>query len=498
VTLSTTPAQEPAPSAPEATGAIARNAVHLVLGQVGTTALAVLLAAALGRWLGAADFGLYYLVTSTSAFAYVLVEWGQAQLIVREVARAPDRAASLLGTALALRVAGSLLVAVLAALAFVVLRYDWRTGQLAVVFIGTSLPFFLAQAYGLVFRGRERMDLDAAVSVVNKVLVLALTLAAFAMGAGLLGAILAQAVAGLGALAVAAMLLPRLGVPRLSATLARARDLLIGGTPIVAMSLATAAQSYADVVVLSKLAPAEAVGWFGAARNIFGTIAAASFILGSAAFPRLSRAAGNHTAFRQELETALRPLFGLAGLAAVGSYLFADVAVAIVFGSARFGPAGPIIQASAPGQVLLFVDVLLAGAIIASGRARSLALAKALTIPVTVGLELLLIPYFQERLGNGGIGVVVAFFGSEAAMLVAASRLLPRGTLRKPLLLDAARALLASAGTLVLFRAIPPVTPALGIPLCVLTFAGLATAVGLIRRAEMAGLVGLLRRGPRA
>src|SRR5712664_2901101 len=90
--------------------AMAKNAFHLVLGQVATTALAIVSSAALGRSLGARDFGLYFLITSFANFAYVLVDWGQIFYVIREVARSPERGSGLLGTALALRAAGAVLV----------------------------------------------------------------------------------------------------------------------------------------------------------------------------------------------------------------------------------------------------------------------------------------------------------------------------------------------------------------------------------------------------
>src|SRR5437899_11533970 len=67
-------------------GAVARNAFHLVLGQAVTTALAIVLSAALGRSLGAADFGLYFLASAGSTFAYVVVDWGQQFYVIRYVA----------------------------------------------------------------------------------------------------------------------------------------------------------------------------------------------------------------------------------------------------------------------------------------------------------------------------------------------------------------------------------------------------------------------------
>jgi len=64
------------------------------------------------------------------------------------------------------------------------LGYDLRTRWLCVALIVVILPFFLAQSYGMVFRGRDRMGLDAWVSVANKAASLAFAVAALAFGAG--------------------------------------------------------------------------------------------------------------------------------------------------------------------------------------------------------------------------------------------------------------------------------------------------------------------------
>src|SRR4051794_32361072 len=160
--------QERAPAAASGHGTVARNVFHLVLGQVATTALAIVFSAALGRSLGARDFGLYFLITSFATFAFVLVDWGQQYYVIREVARSPERGSSLLGTALVLRAAGTVLVSIPIGLLAWALRYGARTCWFSVAFLAASLPFFLAQSYGMVFRGRDRMGLDAWVSVVNK------------------------------------------------------------------------------------------------------------------------------------------------------------------------------------------------------------------------------------------------------------------------------------------------------------------------------------------
>src|SRR5215471_17269340 len=172
-------AEDQASAKPAAGGTratIAKNAFNLVLGQVATTALSIVFSASLGRSLGAGDFGIYFLINAFSSFAYVLVDWGQQFYVIREVAKTPERGGRLLGTALAMRFAGAAFICVPTGLMALALGYDTRTSWLSVAFVGVSLPFFLAQSYGMVFRGRDRMGLEAIVSVVNRAAVLALAL----------------------------------------------------------------------------------------------------------------------------------------------------------------------------------------------------------------------------------------------------------------------------------------------------------------------------------
>lgn len=481
-------------ASPPPGGSVARNAFHLVLGQVATTALAIVFSAAVGRRLGAADFGLYFLVTTTVTFAYVVVEWGQVQYVVREVAVAPERAGVLLGTALAWRAAGAVPLTLAALLVAWLMGYDTRTlGLLALLMLAT-LPFFLSQAYGMVFRARERMDLDAQVQVAVKALTLPLAIGALLLGAGVGGVITAQGLAGLAALGLAVWRSRGLGLPPVQVARPAFRELLLGGMPILAIGLAVTVQPYLDILVLTKLVPPAPVGWYGAARNILGTLVAPATILGTASFPRLSRAAGDPGQLQRELRAALRPLLGIGALAGVGTFLFAGLAVDVIYGQRGFEPAADILRVSSPALYLVCIDVLLASAVVAVGRPKALALAKAANVAVCTGLALLLIPWAQARHQNGGIGLVLAFGASEIIMFAAALRLLPRGTLNRGFAADVARSLAASAATLGLFWLLPPLHPILGVPLCIAAFAAAAAALGLVRREELRVLGGALSR----
>ena len=491
--------QETAPAAPPAApqlgsrAAIARNAFYLVIGQASTTALAIVFSAALGRSLGAGDFGLYFLISSFATFAYVVVDWGQQFYVIREVARSPTRGGQLLGATLTLRIAGAALISIPVGLLAWALGYDARTCWFSVAFILASLPFALAQSYGFVFRGRDRMGLEASVSVVNKGVALVLVLAALALGWGLSGVVVAQGLAGAVAFAVARRLYRRVATGSVRWSARTAREVLAGGSALVTMMIAASVQPYLDAIILSKLVPADAVGWFGAAKYIMGTLMAPSLILGAAVFPRLSRAASDVSTFKTEVRATLRPMLFLGALAGVGTYLFAGNVIAIVYGQKHFGPAETILKAYAPGFFLLFIDVLFGYALTALGRATALSIAKVGSVLLGTGLSLVLIPLFQQRSGNGGIGAAVAFVASEIVVFGGAAFLLPRRSLGLAVLMDMGRALAAAAATVLLLNWLPPLPIFVSIPTCVLSFTLFALALGLVRRSDLLLLQGIAR-----
>jgi O-antigen/teichoic acid export membrane protein len=465
-----------------------------VIGQVATTAMAVLLSALLGRTLGAADFGLFFLVTSMAQFAFVVVEWGQLQYVVREVARDPGRSGALLGNALLLRVGGTAAVGGLAVAAAGAFGYDARTRLLLALLLVGMLPFVLVQGASLIFRGSERMEYEALLSVLNRAGTLALAWVALTVGWGLPGVFLAQGVAGGLALVVAVACLRRLRIPPMRIDRAGSWAMVLGGAPLVVMSVTIASQGTIEALILSKLGSGESIGWFGAARVIVGTLIAPATILASSAYPRLSRVAHDPARFQGELQLAIRPVLALAVLAAVGTYLFAGDAVALIYGEGAFGPAASILRVFAPGLLLLFLDLLLGSAVLAVGRPLPLAVGKVVTVALSATLAILWVPIFQAKFGNGGLGVALSFCVCEMIMFGTAVWILPRGTLRVSTAVDCGRSLLAGALTLFVFLSLPPMPLTVSTPACVGSFLLFAVVTGLVRKGELAWIWTKIRR----
>jgi O-antigen/teichoic acid export membrane protein len=483
----------PATTAALPSGKLAGNSFYLLVGQAGSTALSIILTAFLGRWLGPAEFGTYYILASMSAFAYVFVDWGQNLYLNRESARRPQEARALLGSALALRATLVFLAALVTALLARLIGYDSKTEALALLAVACGLPVALSQPYGYVFRGRDRMDLDATVTVAGKALTVVATVPALLLGGRLPIVLLMQAVGGAGALLMAVLLARKMRLEAQRPARELLMELLSGGAPIAVFFVALMVQPYIDAIVLSKLVPLVVVGWYGAARTIMGALLAPAAILSNAAFPELSRVSSSVSDLRSALRTTLRPLLGLGALATVGTFLFADVAVGLIYGRSHFDQSVTVLHVFAPFLLLFFIDILFGITITAVGKTREMAVIKALNVVVSTILAILLIPISQVRFGNGGMGLVLAFGSTEILMLTGFLWLLPRGALdHRRALLDFLRAAAAVCGTLAVFWALPSMTSWLAVPACVVVFMVMALASGLLLRADMKELVDLV------
>jgi O-antigen/teichoic acid export membrane protein len=479
-------------NAPRHSGML-RNIMHLGLGQVATTILTILLNAAMARTLSSSDFGLLYLLTSIATFAYVIVDWGHGQHIIRETARHPERSGDLLGSALAVRTAGALVASAVAVATTWLLGYDMRTRLLAGALILAWLPQYLGLSFGWVFRARERMDRDAVLNVLLKVATLIGSIICLALGGRLPGLVLAWSVAGSLTLLLGIFIYRRLKLPPISAKMSTVRELLRDGASLLVLALAVAIEPYINANILYKMSSPAVVGWYGAAWTIAGTLIAPVTILAATMYPRLSMAAGDPAEFKRAFDISFRPLFLLAVLGAIGTYLFADVPVALIYSLPKFAPAADNVRAFAPVLLLMYVDLFLTTALVAAGKAARLASAKIASVVVMTGLAFFLVPFCQARFGNGGLGVMYATTIAELLMLGTAAFLI-RDVFNARSIGDVCLGLVAGAATVLLIRPLTALTPFLAIPMCIVLFGGLSLLLGVVRRSDVEMVLASFRK----
>jgi O-antigen/teichoic acid export membrane protein len=478
---------------PRTNRSLVQSAFHLVLGQAATTVLGIVLTGVIGRRLGPTDFGVWYMLNAIVGFAGVFIDWGYSAYVIREVARRPDRTGEITGTILALRSLSTLLVCGPAVLAAWALGSGMEAVWLTALLVITSIPIYLLTSMSWTFRGHERMDFEATVGVIVKVLTVAATALLLFGGLKISGVILGQGLAGASGLAVSFIIYHRLKLPPLRVSIATANELVRGAAPIFTMALMISLQPYIDSNVMARLLPPEVIGWYGAAAALTGTLIAPALILAGTVFPRLSQASQDPLEFRRLIRMSLRPIFFVAVLGAIGTYSFAELAITLVYHSQDFGPTTAVLKAFSPTLLLVSIDVFFGYTILAAGAIRAFARAKLAAVALTTLLEIVLVRYCQARYGNGGIGVMLAFASGELVLICAALRLIPKATLDRGSLIDFLRAIFAGMGALLVVRvtSLPPIA---AMPVMIAAYMLFALMVGLITREDVAQLTAVVFR----
>jgi O-antigen/teichoic acid export membrane protein len=487
-TVPEAPQASPAPAA-SAGRVVTRNVMHLLLAQIASMVIAFIVTVRIARHLGPEDYGVLFFATSFVALAFTLVDLGQTYYLVSAVARDHSRAGVLFGTGLALRAATA------AAIFFPVwglahlLDYPAKTRAAILATFLFSLAGSLGGGSNLVFRGLERMDRDALQQTISKVLYGATSLVAGALGMGVVGIILGQAAGtALGGL-VAAVSLLRMGIPgpRIDRTVAA--ELLREGSPYLTWSAIVAIHGTMDSILLSKLATPTAIGWYGASTRLTQILTLPAGILATALFPTLSRLhAQAEGGFAGMTRSALKWMLYVGGLAAAGSIVFGQQAVALVYGGKAFGPAADILRVSSVFVLCLFLNFVLGTAVMAAGRQRPWIWIKAVVVLLLIALNVTLIPRAQERFGNGGVGAAAAAATAEVILVAAALALLPAGTLDLTFLREVGRVLAGAAAMAAVKLVLGGASIFIGIPAAVLVYVAAIGVLGGVRRTEIAEL----------
>ena len=216
-------------------------------------------------------------------------------------------------------------------------------------------------------RGFERTDIAALSMIAQQVLSFALVVPVLVMGGRLTGILITFAGVNALVLLFVVRALRPVGVGRLRPKVDTARMLAVEGWPFLLFGLTMALQPNIDAIFLSKLAPAEVVGWHAAARKLAGVLVFPASALIAALYPTLCRLyADDERAFRETANGALRTSALVVGPVALGTALFADDAIRI-FSKEAFGPAADNLRYLAPLIFLVYFSMPLGSSLLAAG-----------------------------------------------------------------------------------------------------------------------------------
>jgi len=396
----------------EGTVQVVSNGVALLLAYVLPRIFTVVAVVIAARWLGASAFGAYGTAAAFAVIAAVLATFGMQPLLVREIARAPGQAASLLRAAHLLKSGTSVLMMAAVVPASFALFPDAPDVRQAtwVLCLGWVLNGF-AENLAAYYQAVERMArwaqasaLFGFVSATVGVLLL-VTTSSFVLYCW---GFVAGWAAALGWLAA--------GMPDEtgdSPTFARdaLRFLLSRLGPYGLAFVGLTVYSKVDVILLARWSGSVQVGYYSAAYKFVDVFQALVIVAAGAVYPRLARTAGVREGPGWGGGRAADVVILASLPAALALHMVATPVVHIVFGAAYAGSAA-VLGWLALLLPLLAVSILGGYVLGAAGRMKPVALLYAAAVAVNAALNALLAPQLGAR------GAALARIGSESLLVL--------------------------------------------------------------------------------
>lgn len=419
----------------------------LVFSQLVTTPVSVVVQALIARRLGAGPFGAIYFATTALGVWYLFVEWGGHAQVAAEVARDRRAAGRLFASGMLLRVAFATAVVVVIPAFGRWMQYD------ADVLLALSLVSLKLALQGLgalclaVIRGFERVHWQARSQVFGNLAEAALVVVSLFLGGGLQEVLIAQVIAAAVTLAIQVWMVVRLQIGAWRPDWLTAQNILRGGFSFLILDVVVRLQPFIDAAFLDRLAPPEALGWHSAASRISGVLIFPALTLNFALYPTLARLwTTDRATYSSLVRLGLRTVAIIGILAGTGTALFAPLVVGSIYG-ATFSPAADSLSVLSVFIVLVYGSIVLGPSIAAAGRQWWWCGAQSLCLVVSALLDPILIPWAQQRFGNGSLGVSISVSIAEVAMVACGLLIVPRGVVNSALGRTLARCLFAAAAS---------------------------------------------------
>jgi O-antigen/teichoic acid export membrane protein len=444
-------------------------------GYVAGLALSLVSAPLLTRHLGTVGFGQYVAVISLVTIVAGLTEGGLNSIAVREYVarRGPAREAvmrDLIGIRLALSIVAGLIAVGLAA------AFGW--GHTLVLGTAVAVSGQMLQVFqtllGTSLQGEMRFGWITALELVRQSVSVVLIVALVVAGAGLLPFFVIPVAAGVATLSLTLRVARRLIPLRPAYHPERWVPLMRDTLPFAAAIAVSVLYFRVGVIAMSLLASSVQTGYFAASFRVIEVLVGVPSLIAGTAFPILARAAAQHD--YQRLHYAAGRL--VEGTLVMGTFLSLVLALGAkpvidVLGGAAFSGSISVLRIQGLALMATCVAVASGFVLLALRKHRSILLANAASLTVSVVLSVVLIPTLRAQ--GAAIAVVLAEFslaGALVTMLVRARPDLRRSLLMRPL------AIVAMGGAASSVALIPDLSPLVTTALGAVTFIALLVITG--------------------
>jgi O-antigen/teichoic acid export membrane protein len=392
---------------------IAKNTAALLVMSISTQLLSMLLVVYATRFLGDVGFGRYTLALSLSGIYVMLSDIGLSTLMVREIAKDKPMTSKHLSNAAVIKILLSIVTFVLLFATVNVMGYPEDT-KVAVYILGfASILSYFAMFYQTVFFAYEKMQYNILVSVLDKLVMVALGFEFLRSGLGLLGLVLAILIGNTVNLTVSLLLVSKkFAKPVCKISIAFWKDLIKEAVPFGMIGIFGTIYVQIGIVILSVVRGDAEVGWYGAAFMMVGVLYLIPSSLVGALFPVFSQLFKSSTdTLKMAYERASKYLYIVALPIAIGTAPVADKIVLVIFKSvfANTVMALQIIVWTIPFTFLATVSVYVLASVM---KQRVVMFSAGICVIVSVVLNLLLVPSL------GFLGTSIASVATEMTMFL--------------------------------------------------------------------------------
>ena len=379
--------------------------------EVGGRLLQFALIYAAQRVLGPANYGIVTYGLSAGAVLAPATDLGMQLIVTREMARRGRVAPLLASVGLALKL---ILTLCAAAILLPISLQRPAEAALATFLLGLAvIAASFAEYFGYVFRGLQRVELDAALTLLLRVLISALGFAALLWLASVNSLSAAYLLGGTLTALIGFLWLRRFIPLRLNAKRSAILAVLRQALPLGGAILFSIGYTRTSIFLLDAWGGSAIVGEYGVALRLIEPLAMLPAALMAAVFPALVYAlACQGYAATRSLRLKTIGLLALAGaVIALSGWLLGPELIQVLYGQQYAGAAQPL-QILSLAVLPTFINYALTHFLVALRRQRLNLLFNIIIFGVNLALCLVLIPQF------GSSGAALATGLSEGVLLI--------------------------------------------------------------------------------
>ncbi len=375
---------------------ILANTAYRAVADLGSKVASIALWVVMARELGASDFGVFSFAVAYVTLATALGNFGQDEILIREVARDRSRLTEYFGNTLALKAVLSLPVLGLAVGGVALASRD-ETTVLVVALLGlaTTLDLF-GRTCSAVFQASERLVFIPIALITQRFVTAVAGVTALLLGAGVV-AVSALVLVGSAVGLVLSLVLMYRHVARapLDVEVSRWKPVMWAAAPLGLADLFGTVLFRVDMFMLAWFASDAVVGNYGAAYRVFEATLFIGWSIGAAVYPVMSRLTpGGDPPLQPVVDSALKLALALSVPAALVAGLAAEPIVDLLFGSG-YGDAPGALAILAPAIVFYPLSYVGWNLLVAQNRQASVTVILGAVAVANIAANLVLIPWLS-------------------------------------------------------------------------------------------------------